>query len=340
MNSIPPLIPINKEEGKIHIPREERERIIDIETRMVAMELEQAEVMLKSTALDKDLEDRWNRRILALKTMQRELSCAKTRLEGDEQNVEKLLTTSVTLLAGIPESGVKALATLEELGLEVAAARHGVDLVALYQEFGQDIEKFHDTINGMKISDLERMNGVPVEVVAEEMRGPFPDMPLYWRKTQAIIYLKYLAVLRSTGSHSLAQRASGILNRIVRYTESASELIMKLKDDALDENSNYLEDEARRRAVEGVEEPVFYQGDVVGHVKKYSDDLLKLLLKANRREKYVMERKQGLAVNIQNNTFNLEGVNISDIKEQLKNRIEGRIVDVEVQGATKADSNG
>jgi transposase-like protein len=32
--------------------------------------------------------------------------------------------------------------------------------------------------------------------------------------------------------------------------------------------------EIQRRAVEGTEEPVFYQGEVVGHVRRYSDTLL------------------------------------------------------------------
>lgn len=40
-----------------------------------------------------------------------------------------------------------------------------------------------------------------------------------------------------------------------------------------------LKDEAHRRAYEGVREPVFYQGEVVAHVQKYSDILLMFLIK-------------------------------------------------------------
>lgn len=47
-----------------------------------------------------------------------------------------------------------------------------------------------------------------------------------------------------------------------------------------------LEDEAYRRAVEGVDEPVFFKGDECGTVKKYSDSLLTTLLKGNFPEKY------------------------------------------------------
>lgn len=41
-----------------------------------------------------------------------------------------------------------------------------------------------------------------------------------------------------------------------------------------------LESEAYRRAVEGVDEPVFYKGDECGAVRKYSDKILLVLLKA------------------------------------------------------------
>lgn len=47
-----------------------------------------------------------------------------------------------------------------------------------------------------------------------------------------------------------------------------------------------LEAEMYRRAVKGVEEPVFYQGEVCGHVQKYSDTLLIFSLKGHAPEKY------------------------------------------------------
>jgi hypothetical protein len=47
-----------------------------------------------------------------------------------------------------------------------------------------------------------------------------------------------------------------------------------------------LEDEARRRAVEGVEEPIYYQGVRVGHRQVRSDVLLMFLLKGANPDKY------------------------------------------------------
>jgi hypothetical protein len=55
--------------------------------------------------------------------------------------------------------------------------------------------------------------------------------------------------------------------------------------DALKEGADRLEDEALRRAKDGVDEPRFYQGEVCGYVRKYSDTLAILLLKARRSRK-------------------------------------------------------
>ena len=52
------------------------------------------------------------------------------------------------------------------------------------------------------------------------------------------------------------------------------------------EYADHLEKEADRRAVEGVDEPRFYEGKVCGHVRKYSDTLLIFRLKALRPSKY------------------------------------------------------
>ena len=57
-------------------------------------------------------------------------------------------------------------------------------------------------------------------------------------------------------------------------------------EEAMDQAADHLEAEARRRAVEGWEEPVFYQGIETGLVRKYSDTLLIFLLKGARPEKY------------------------------------------------------
>jgi len=57
-------------------------------------------------------------------------------------------------------------------------------------------------------------------------------------------------------------------------------------DDAYQQAMDALEAEALRRAVRGVEEPVFYKGELVTTVQKYSDTLLMFLLNGGRSEKY------------------------------------------------------
>jgi hypothetical protein len=68
-------------------------------------------------------------------------------------------------------------------------------------------------------------------------------------------------------------------------------------DDALEAGTDLLEDEALRRAKDGYDEPRFYEGEVCGHVRKYSDTLAIFLLKARRPEKYsdkVTATRQGV----------------------------------------------
>ncbi len=56
--------------------------------------------------------------------------------------------------------------------------------------------------------------------------------------------------------------------------------------DAADAVADRLEKEAMRRASQGWLEPVYHRGQVVGHVRKFSDLLLIFMLKALRPEKY------------------------------------------------------
>lgn len=57
-------------------------------------------------------------------------------------------------------------------------------------------------------------------------------------------------------------------------------------DSAVEEGTDTLEDEAKRRAYEGVDHPVTYQGEITATYKDYSDTLLMFILKARRPDKY------------------------------------------------------
>jgi hypothetical protein len=57
-------------------------------------------------------------------------------------------------------------------------------------------------------------------------------------------------------------------------------------DEAVKIRTEVLEEEAFRRAVKGVQEPVYHLGNVTGTVRKYSDTLLIFLLKASDPGRY------------------------------------------------------
>lgn len=61
-------------------------------------------------------------------------------------------------------------------------------------------------------------------------------------------------------------------------------------DRARDVVADRLEAECRRRAM-GTDAPVYYRGQVVGHLRKYSDALLLALLNAYRPEKFRNRRE-------------------------------------------------
>lgn len=68
----------------------------------------------------------------------------------------------------------------------------------------------------------------------------------------------------------------------LQVDEEFKALYGQAHEDALDE----LEEEARRRAVDGVLEPVYQGGKKVGSIRKYSDTLLITLLKGKRPETF------------------------------------------------------
>jgi hypothetical protein len=64
--------------------------------------------------------------------------------------------------------------------------------------------------------------------------------------------------------------------------------------EAVEQGTQALEDEARRRAVDGVDEPIFQKGELVGSVRRYSDNLLMFLLRGRRPAVY----REGTAVEL------------------------------------------
>ena len=94
----------------------------------------------------------------------------------------------------------------------------------------------------------------------------------------------FLELLRETASVKASARRVGISRQAAYKARARSEGFREAWEDALEEAIDDLEAEARRRALEGTEIPVFYDGGEVGTRRVYSDTLLIFLLKGRRRE--------------------------------------------------------
>lgn len=103
----------------------------------------------------------------------------------------------------------------------------------------------------------------------------------------------FLGALRENGIVGHACRAVGISRSTVeRYRKSAPEFDAAVRD-AIEDGIDVIEVEATRRAVHGVEKPVFYKGDEVATVREYSDSLLALLLTRRRYKETVKQEIEG-----------------------------------------------
>src|SRR5262245_14799001 len=97
---------------------------------------------------------------------------------------------------------------------------------------------------------------------------------------------KFLAAYERLGNATAVAEETGISRYTHKEWLKKSETYRQAFQEADDAATEVLEKEAIRRAVEGNEEPVYYNGQKVGTVRKYSDVLLIFLLKSKRPEVY------------------------------------------------------
>lgn len=97
---------------------------------------------------------------------------------------------------------------------------------------------------------------------------------------------KFLEHLASTGNVTASAALVGMSRRGIYKHRDKNMKFAVAWEDALEDAADSLEAEARRRAVEGVDEPVYYQGKPVGYVRKHSDAMLMFLLKGNKPDKF------------------------------------------------------
>lgn len=96
----------------------------------------------------------------------------------------------------------------------------------------------------------------------------------------------FLDALRDGRSVTAAAIDAGIARSTAyEWRETDGEFAVSW-DAAIEEGTDRLEDEAHRRARDGVLKPIYQGGKKVGQVQEYSDTLTIFLLKARRPEKF------------------------------------------------------
>jgi hypothetical protein len=114
--------------------------------------------------------------------------------------------------------------------------------------------------------------------------GGNAPLPEQRRRTTPAVSAKarglFLEALAAGWSVTHAAARAGVHRRRVYDLRGRDQSFAADWDDAVAEGTERLEDEARRRAVDGWDEPIYQRGELVGQVRKYDSSLLALLLRA------------------------------------------------------------
>jgi hypothetical protein len=102
------------------------------------------------------------------------------------------------------------------------------------------------------------------------------------RKETAERKQKILDGLSAGMTVSRACREAGVGPGTGRDWRNKDPIFKRLWDEAVEAGIDTMEDEAVRRGRDGIEKPVFYQGEQVAVVQEYSDTLLISMLKFKR----------------------------------------------------------
>jgi hypothetical protein len=99
---------------------------------------------------------------------------------------------------------------------------------------------------------------------------------------------KSLALELLSQGHTLAHVREVLgINRVTIYRWRQDDpSFAQAYSDAMETGTDLIEEEARRRAVDGYDRPVFQGGKLVGVVRVYSDQLAAMLLRGRRPEVY------------------------------------------------------
>ena len=106
---------------------------------------------------------------------------------------------------------------------------------------------------------------------------------------------RFLAGLMETCSITRSAKAANITRMLAYDWRDADPEFRLAWEKALEKGSDVLEDEATRRAHQGVQRTIYYQGVKIGVEREYSDTLMCLLLKAHKPDRF--KDRQDLNIN-------------------------------------------
>jgi len=105
------------------------------------------------------------------------------------------------------------------------------------------------------------------------------------------VHDKFIQNYQVTGRVTKAAKAAGMSLAAIYLLKKTHPTLVEDMEMALEKYRDTLENEARRRGVEGTVKEIYYQGEVVGEERVYSDRMLELLLKKERPHEF-RERKE------------------------------------------------
>jgi len=130
---------------------------------------------------------------------------------------------------------------------------------------------------------------IPVAIVRNA-----PVKRLNQKECRAIQKKAFLEAFENNPSFTMAAETAHVDRKSIfnwRQTDKAfADAIEKIKPNAKVNYLETLEEEARRRAKDGIDKPIYYRGELVATIKEYSDTLLMFLLNGAAPEKYHRER--------------------------------------------------
>jgi len=197
------------------------------------------------------------------------------------------------------------------------------------------------------LADYERRAGCSVGVLLEEIRrtrARIPDssssmdpssltcnqpaleakgMLKKYEETKAYKMLMFLAEFRDGQDERFSMRYAYTKANVARTTMQGwrhdHPLFDAMANSISDEMVDTMRAEAYRRAVVGIDEPVFYQGNDTGHrMKKYSDSLLQFTLMGYDSRFRAKDVNMNVSGSLETN------VNIEGLRDQLARRLNAK----------------